>query len=76
MSTERPSRGMLVFQCDGCYEEQREFSRAEGDDISDFAACWQVMRGEGWGVHNNEHLCPDCFKTAKADRANPFRHGA
>lgn len=73
MSTERPQRGMLVFQCDGCYDERREFSKAEGDDVSSFPACWAVMREEGWGLNNGEHLCPDCFKDAKAARANPFR---
>ena len=73
MSTERPSRGMLVFQCDGCYDEQHEFSKSEGDDVSNFSTCWTVLREEGWGLNDGGHLCPDCFKTLKADRANPFR---
>jgi hypothetical protein len=73
MSTERPSRGMLVFQCDSCYDEQHEFSRAEGDDVQNFQSCWSTLREEGWGIMNSEHLCPDCFKKAKADNENPFR---
>lgn len=67
MSTERPIKGVLVFQCDACYDT-REFSRAEGDTINDFHACWAVLRGEGWAIVKSEHLCEDCAKIAKADR--------
>lgn len=67
MSTERPSKGMLVFQCDACYDT-REFSKSEGDPISDFRACWQVLREEGWTIDNSNHLCEDCSQIAKTDR--------
>lgn len=73
MSFERPSRGLLVFQCDVCFDEQHEFSKAEGDDVSNFKTCWATLREDGWTMKGTEHLCPDCSKTAKADRDNPFR---
>jgi hypothetical protein len=82
MSIERPSKGILVFQCDACFDTY-EFNKAEGDDIGDFFACWRVLREEGWTINNlannspgakaSEHFCGDCSKTAKADRDNPFR---
>ncbi len=73
MSFERPSRGNLTFQCDGCYDEQHEFSKSDGDDVQDFRSCWAVLRAEGWTINGKDHLCPDCSKTARADRDNPFR---
>ena len=73
MSFERPSPGLLVFQCDVCFDETREFSKADGDDVRDGKACWAVLREEDWTMNGSEHLCPDCSKTAKADRDNPFR---
>lgn len=73
MSFERPARGLLVFQCDGCYDEQHEFSKAEGADVQDFRLCWSELREEGWTMNGTDHLCPDCSKTVKSDRANPFR---
>lgn len=73
MSFERPSRGMLVFQCDVCFDETHEFSKADGDDVNDGKACWSTLREEGWSMNGSEHLCADCSKTAKADRDNPFR---
>lgn len=72
MGTERPSKGVLTFQCDVCYETH-EFSKVEGDDVSDFRACWAVLHEEGWRIHNSEHHCPDCWLKVKSDRANPFR---
>jgi hypothetical protein len=75
MSSERPSRGLLVFQCDVCFDVE-ELSKDE-HDIADFRACWAVLSEDGWtmsNVNNVEHLCPDCSKTARADRDNPFRH--
>lgn len=72
MSIERPSKGVLVFQCDACFDTH-EFSKAEGDEIGDFFACWRVLREEGWSIAEKEHRCPDCTETAKADRDNPFR---
>lgn len=72
MSTERPSKGVLVFQCDVCFDTH-EFSKAEGDDVRDYRACWSVLHEDGWIMKDSEHLCTDCAKTAKADRANPFR---
>lgn len=72
MSFERPSNGLLVFQCDVCYDEQREFSNSE-DDVTDFRACWQQLRKENWTMNGTDHLCPDCSETAKTDRTNPFR---
>lgn len=86
MSFERPNKTTLVFQCDVCFDTF-ELSKAEYD-LQDFRQCWAVMREEGWtlrtvlpgngGGHsslskNMEHLCPDCSKTAKADKSNPFR---
>ena len=73
MSFERPSRGLLVFQCDACFDERREFSKADGDDVNDGKACQAALRDEEWTMSGTEHLCPDCSKTAKADRDNPFR---
>lgn len=73
MSFERPARGLLTFQCDVCFDEQREFSKADGADVQDFRACWVELREEGWSMNGTEHLCADCTKTARADRANPFR---
>lgn len=86
MSFERPSKGLLVFQCDVCFET---FELSKDDhDLQDFRSCWAIMHEEGWslrttrpgneGGHNSlsksmEHLCPDCSKTARDDRANPFR---
>jgi hypothetical protein len=84
MSFERPARGLLVFQCDVCFDTF-ELSKADGADVQDFRSCWAVMHEEGWTLNNNggrqaralaystEHLCPDCSQTARADRANPFR---
>jgi hypothetical protein len=71
MSMERPSRGLLVFQCDVCFDTH-EFSSAEAD-IFDFRKCWQELRAEGWTMNRSEHMCPDCTATAKSDRDNPFR---
>ncbi len=86
MSFERPAKGMLVFQCDVCFDTF-ELSKEE-HDLQNFRSCWAVLREEGWtlkttlpgnrGGHHSlsntmEHLCPDCSKTAKADRDNPFR---
>ena len=73
MSFERPSRGVLVFQCDICFEEPREFSRAEGADVSNFHECWIELHEEGGTMSGIDHLCPDCSETARSDRANPFR---
>lgn len=68
MSFERPSRGLLVFQCDVCFDEQHEFTGGES-----FQECWRELHAEGWTLNGVEHFCPDCSKTAKADRDNPFR---
>lgn len=73
MSFERPSKGLLVFQCDVCIDERYELSAADGDPVGDGKACWAVLHAEGWTIQKSEHLCPDCSKTAKADRDNPFR---
>lgn len=67
MSTERPTKGVLTFQCDVCYDTH-DFSKAEGDDISNFQACWAVLREDGWTFLNSQHLCEDCAKIAKTDR--------
>lgn len=72
MSFERPTKGMLNFQCNVCFDNH-EFSKADGDDVSDFNACWQTLREDGWTMQGTDHMCPDCSKTAKADRDNPFR---
>jgi hypothetical protein len=88
MSFERPSPGLLVFQCDVCFDTF-ELSK-EDTNIQDFRSCWAVMREEGWTMKSTrsqngsggrgalayatEHMCSDCSKTAKADRTNPFRH--
>jgi hypothetical protein len=86
MSFERPSKGVLVFQCDVCFDTF-ELSKEE-HDIQNFSSCWAIMREEGWTLSNmrptegggrfalslaTEHLCPDCSRTARADRDNPFR---
>jgi hypothetical protein len=73
MSFERPTRGLLVFQCDVCFDEQHEFSKADGADVSNFRECWTELHEEGWTMNGTEHLCPDCSATARDDRANPFR---
>lgn len=67
MSTERPTKGVLNFQCDVCYDTH-EFSKAEGDDIGNFQACWATLREEGWTFHKSQHLCEDCSKIAKSER--------
>ena len=72
MSTERPAKGVLPFQCDVCFDTH-DFSKAEGDDVRNYPACWSVLHEDGWRIQDGEHLCPDCAATAKADRANPFR---
>lgn len=78
MSSERPSKGLLVFQCDVCFDTV-DLSKDEYD-ISDFRECWAVLSEDGWTLSNIgkagtvEHLCSDCSKTARADRDNPFRH--
>lgn len=73
MSFERPSEGLLVFQCDVCFD-----TFEIGDDVDNFRACWSRLRKDGWSMSTSEkgtaeHLCSDCTQTAKADRANPFR---
>lgn len=72
MSTERPAKGVLTFQCDVCFDTA-EFSKENGDNVRDYHACWGVLHTDGWRIKDSEHLCPDCYKTAKSDRANPFR---
>jgi len=67
MSTERPTKSVLVFQCDACFDT-REFSKADGDPVGDYHACWNVLRGEGWTIDKSEHRCDDCTLIAKADR--------
>jgi len=73
MSFERPSRGLLVFQCDVCFDEQHEFSKSDGADVNNFQERWRELHEEGWTMSGRDHLCPDCSKTARADRDNPFR---
>lgn len=73
MSFERPTPGLLVFQCDVCFDEQHEFSKADGANVNDFRECWHELHDEGWTMSGKEHHCPDCSETAKADRDNPFR---
>lgn len=85
MSFERPGKGLLTFQCDVCFDTF-ELSKADGADVQDFRSCWATLRDEGWTLTNpvctgtrperassTEHLCPDCSRTARADRDNPFR---
>lgn len=72
MSSERPSRGNLTFQCDACFDT-REFSKSEGDDVNNFKTIWAILHEDGWTMSGTDHLCEDCTKIAKADRANPFR---
>lgn len=67
MSTERPTKSTLVFQCDACFDTH-EFSRADGDPIGDYQACWRVLHEDGWTIVKSEHLCDDCTKIAKAER--------
>lgn len=71
MSFERPTRGVLVFQCDACFDTH-EFSKADGVDVKDFRECWRILHEDGWTIHKSDHLCPDCSQIAKTDRANPF----
>lgn len=66
MSTERPTKKMLVFQCGACFDTH-EFNKDDGDPIHDFKACWAVLREEGWTFNNSDHLCDDCTKIAKTD---------
>jgi hypothetical protein len=42
MSFERPSKGVLNFQCDACYDI-RELSKSEGDPVSDIRACLRIV---------------------------------
>jgi hypothetical protein len=72
MSTERPSKGVLVFQCETCFDTH-EFSKAEGDDVSNYQDCWRVLHDDGWRIKAGEHFCTDCWLKVKADEANPFR---
>lgn len=72
MSTERPSKGVLTFQCDVCFDTH-DFSKAEGDDVSNYRECWQVLHDDGWRMKDSDHLCPDCDAKDKSDRTNPFR---
>jgi hypothetical protein len=72
MSTERPAKDVLTFQCDVCFET-RDFLKSEGDNVRNYPACWSVMHEEGWRIHDSEHLCPDCAATDRDDRGNPFR---
>ncbi len=70
MSFERPSPGMLVYQCDICYDT-RELAKANGDPVHDTRACWRQLVGEGWSfgeINADEHLCEDCTKIAKHDK--------
>lgn len=67
MSIERPTKAVLVFQCDACFDNH-EFSKADGDDIGNFQSCWSVLREEGWTIINSQHFCDDCSKIAKSDR--------
>jgi hypothetical protein len=87
MSFERPSKGLLVFQCDVCFDTY-ELSK-DDIDLQDFRSCWALMREEGWTLrstrtapgiggrnalsNSTEHMCADCSQTEKADRNNPFR---
>lgn len=84
MSIERPSMGILVFQCDACYDTH-DFNKTDGDNVGDFFECWRTLKEEGWSIHNDpkkgnspgatsaEHFCADCTQIAKTDRANPFK---
>lgn len=72
MGTERPSKGVLIFQCDACYDTH-EFSKAEGDDVGNYQECWRVLHDDGWRMKNGDHLCTDCAKIAKSEETNPFK---
>lgn len=72
MSFERPTKSLLTFQCDVCFDTY-EFSKSDGADVTDFRSCWHELHAEGWTMAGTEHHCPDCSEIAKADRANPFR---
>lgn len=83
MSFERPTKGVLVFQCDACFDTY-EFCKADGADVGDFRQCWRELHDEGWTLSNTrpshtsassttEHLCSDCSQIARTDRDNPFR---
>lgn len=75
MSSERPAKGLLVFQCDVCFDT-REFSKADGDPAHDYRECWRICMGEGWSTArtpSTDQYCGDCTLIAKADSANPFR---
>lgn len=74
MSFERPTKGMLVFQCDVCYDT-RELAKANGDPVGDFRASQRQLIEEGWSLGSapEEHLCEDCTKIAEADRAHKRR---
>lgn len=72
MSFERPTKSVLSFQCDVCFDAF-EFSKADGADVSDFRECWRTLHDEGWTMSGTEHHCSDCSEIAKSDRANPFR---
>lgn len=67
MSTERPTKGLLVFQCDVCYDT-REFSKANGDQVNSFQSCWGTLHEEGWALFQSQHLCEDCAQIAKTER--------
>lgn len=72
MSFERPAKGLLVFQCNVCFDNF-EFSKADGDDVGDFKSCWRKLQEDGWTMNGTDHLCADCTQIAKSERANPFR---
>ena len=67
MSFERPAKGALTFQCDGCYDP-RDFLKADGDPVNNFRACWAILQDEGWHVVDGDHLCEDCYKKHREDR--------
>lgn len=68
MSFERPSKGVLTFQCDACYDT-RELAKADGDPIHDVRLCQRALYGEGWSSDGNGgHLCEDCTSIAKNER--------
>jgi hypothetical protein len=75
MSFERPAKGLLVIQCDACFDT-REFSKTNGEPAHDYRACWKLCVEDGWSTAkapSTDQLCGDCTQIAKADRANPFR---
>jgi hypothetical protein len=68
MSFERPSKGVLNFQCDACYDI-RELSKSEGDPVSDIRACLRIVTEEGWRSDGSGgHLCEDCANIVKSER--------